>query len=93
MSILSKLFGRGGGDASAPEEQPVTYKGFTIRPAPIVEGKQYRLAAWIEKEVGGEPKSHHLIRADMTATRDTAVEAAIAKAKQLIDEQGEQLFL
>ncbi|WP_375262917.1 HlyU family transcriptional regulator [Palleronia sp.] len=92
MSILSKLFGRGGGGASAPEEQPVTYKGFIIRPAPIVEGKQHRLAAWIEKEVNGETRSHHLIRADMTAARDTAVEAAIAKSKQVIDEQGEGLF-
>lgn len=91
MSILSKLFGRGGG-GSGGEEQAVTYKGFTIRPAPIVEGKQHRLAAWVEKEVNGEMKSHHLIRADMTAARDTAVEAAIAKSKQVIDEQGERLF-
>ena len=91
MSILSKLFGRGG-DASAPEEQPVIYKEFRIRPAPILEGKQYRLAAWIEKEIGGEMKTHHLIRADVTAARDTAVDAAISKAKQVIDEQGEALF-
>lgn len=91
MSILSKLFGRSG-DKSMPEEQPVIHEGFKIRPAPIVEGNQYRLAAWIEKEVGGEMRTHHLVRADMTTSRETAVDAAIAKAKHLIDEQGESLF-
>ena len=91
MSILSKLFGRSG-DKSMPEEQPVTYNGFRIRPAPMVEGNQYRLAAWIEKEVGGETKTHHLVRADMTTSRETAVDAAIAKSKQVVDEQGERLF-
>ena len=90
MSILSKLFGRGGD--KAPTDPPETYKGFTIRPAPMAEGGEYRLAAWIEKEVGGETKSHHLVRADLTRDRDTAVSAAIAKAKQVIDEQGEGLF-
>ncbi|SFG15476.1 hypothetical protein SAMN04488020_101337 [Palleronia marisminoris] len=91
MSILSKLFGRSG-DKSAPEEESVSYKGFKIRPAPIVEGSEYRLGAWIEKDIDGELRTHHLVRADMTTSRETAVDAAIAKAKLVIDEQGERLF-
>lgn len=89
MSLFSKLFG-GGASASAPE--PETYQGFAIHPDPMPEGRQFRLQARIEKDVGGEIKSHTVIRADVFESRDAAVEAAIVKAKQVIDEQGDRLF-
>ena len=57
MSILSKLFG--GSGASKPAADPVVYEGFAIYPEPIAEGGQHRIAARIEKEIGGELKSHH----------------------------------
>lgn len=88
MSLFSKLFG--GGDTPAPE--PETYEGFAIYPDPMPEGRQYRLQARIEKEVGGEVKSHTVIRADVFESRDAAEAAAIVKAKQVIDEQGDRLF-
>lgn len=88
MSILKRLFG--GGTSKAAESQIEEYNGFRIIPEPINEGGQYRLAARIENADGS--KSHHLIRADMIRDYDDAVEAAIAKAKQMIDQMGERVF-
>ena len=82
MSILSRLFG--GGAKSAPETaEPEVYKDFTITPTPIAEGGQFRLSAVIAKEVNGTLKEHTLIRADLLASRDAAIEAAIRKGKQM----------
>ncbi|MEO1788549.1 MAG: HlyU family transcriptional regulator [Pseudomonadota bacterium] len=50
------------------------------------------MQARIEREVGGEVQSHTVIRADVFESRDAAVEAAIVKSKQVIDEQGDRLF-
>ena len=65
---------------------------FTITPNPQREGSQYRLAGIISKEIDGEVKSHHLIRADMFGSADECGEACIRKAKQVIKEQGDRLF-
>ena len=43
-------------------------------------------------DVDGEVREHRLIRADTFQDVDTAASASIAKAKQMIDEQGAQLF-
>ncbi|MEL6645479.1 MAG: HlyU family transcriptional regulator [Pseudomonadota bacterium] len=88
MSFLKKLFG--GGEAAKTE--PETYQGFAIHPDPMPEGRQYRLQARIEKDIDGEVKTHMVIRADVFESRDAAEAAAITKAKQVIDEQGDQLF-
>ncbi len=91
MSLFKRLFGGGsGGTISAAE--PEDHNGFRIFPAPVKEGGQYRLGARIVKEVDGTEKTHHLIRADTFADPDHASEAAIVKAKQLIDQMGERLF-
>ncbi|MBS0125320.1 HlyU family transcriptional regulator [Thetidibacter halocola] len=92
MSILSRLFGGGGGGAKAPSVEPVEYEGFRITPQPMPEDGQFRLAALIEAEVDGETKTHHLIRADLIRDRAEAETAAIRKAKQMIDQQGKRLF-
>jgi hypothetical protein len=90
MSLLSKLFG---GTSDTPNKvQPELHDGFQITPEPMKDGSQYRLAARIEKEVAGEMKSHHLIRADTFPDPDQAAKAALAKAKQLIDQMGDRLF-
>ncbi len=89
MSLLSRLFG---GKTPAPGAEPVEYKGFTIVPEPIAEGSRYRIAARIEKGAGEEKRTHRMIRADILDDRDGAIEATTAKAKQMIDEQGERLF-
>ena len=87
MSFLSKLFG-GGGGASAPEPATETYKGFTITPTPQREGSNWRIAAMIEKD----GQAYTVIRADQLSDREECEKFSIAKAKQVIDEQGDRLF-
>jgi hypothetical protein len=92
MSFWKNLFG--GGDeakeaAPAPGED---YKGFTIRATPMSVGSEYQLAGRIEKDVDGELKVHEFVRADRLSSRDEAVSFALAKARQIIDEQGNGLF-
>ena len=91
MSILSRLFGSKGDDPgkAAPGEE---YSGFTIFPEPEQDGPRWRLAARIEKEIDGAVKSHRMIRADTFESAEAAATAAAAKARILIDEQGERIF-
>ena len=74
MSLLSKLFGGGG---AKPAAKPEEYEGFQISAQPVSEGPRYRIGALIEKEIGGETKSHTLIRADTLEDRQSANEASI----------------
>ena len=90
MSLLKKLFG--GGASAKPAQKPETYKDFTITPKSMPADGQHRISAIITKEVNGEMKSHHLIRADTLMTAESAAEAAFEKAKILIDQQGDRLF-
>lgn len=90
MSILSRLFG--GGGAPTPRPEPEAYKGFAITADPMKEGPRWRIAAHIVKEIGGETKTHHLIRADTLDDHETAVKASLGKARQMIDEQGDRIF-
>jgi len=88
MSLLGRLFGGG-----TPEEPTtVDYEGFTITPTPIKEGSKFRLSAKIAREVDGEVKEHILIRADTLDSQDQADEAAVNKAKQMIDQMGLRVF-
>ena len=95
MSFFRKLFG-GGGGSSEPAAPRVaaseTYEGFAIAAAPMPEGGQFRLAATITKSVDGEERVHRLIRADMFTSDDEAAQAALRKARQVVDEQGEAMF-
>ena len=43
-------------------------------------------------EVDGEMKTHTLIRADTIGELEAAKQASTAKARQMIDEQGEGIF-
>ena len=91
MSILSRLFGGGKGSVSEPAAEE--YDGFRIFAEPMKDGSKFRIAARIERDVGGETKVHQLIRADTLESHEAAVTASSAKAKQVIDEQGDRLFL
>ena len=84
MSLLSKLFGGGKPQLATTE----TYKDFAITPAPQKDASGWRLAATIEKD----GKTHQLIRADVIQDKAQADTAAVNKAKQMIDEQGDRLF-
>ncbi|WP_425038370.1 HlyU family transcriptional regulator [Primorskyibacter sp. S187A] len=86
MSLLSKLFGGGKSPEAAPKGE--IYEGFSITATPQRADGGYRIGALIEKD----GKRHDLIRADVIADHDTAVEASVAKAKQMIDQMGDRLF-
>ena len=90
MSLLKRLFGSGSTQAAAVE--PETYKDMHIYAEPAVEGKTYRLAARITQDKDGETREYYLIRADTFQDKGQAAEASVAKARQMIDEQGERLF-
>lgn len=87
MSLLSRLFGS---KSEKPEATPSSedHKGFRITPKPIREGGQFRVSALIEKD----GRRHELIRADTMASLEEAMVLSLAKARQMIDEQGERLF-
>jgi hypothetical protein len=91
MSFWKTLFG--GTAATEPAVAPTEYKGFLIRPAPYRDGDQYQTAGTIEKEIGGVLKEHRFIRADRHASHEAAVSFTLDKAKQIVDLQGERIFL
>ena len=93
--LLGKLFGGGGGSAREPEPEAgeaVEHGGFTIVPAPIKEGGQYRTAGTISREVDGQMKSARFIRADNHSDRQAAMDHSVRKGMQIVDEQGASLL-
>ncbi len=88
MNLLSRFFGK----PAVAAAQAVLHKDYRIFPQPIKEGAVYRIAARVEKDVGGGTKVHQLIRADTRSSAEEATEATIAKAKQAIDQLGDALF-
>jgi hypothetical protein len=93
MSFWKSLFGGSSSSASdAKASAPVEYNGFTIRAAPYKAEGQYQTAGAITKDVGGVAKEHKFIRADRHASYDDAVEFSLAKARQIIDQQGDRIF-
>ena len=85
-SFFSSLFGRKDPETGGTGAE--THEGFTITPAPVRDGGAWRIAAVVEKD----GRTHKLIRADTLTDRDEAARAAIAKARQAIDEQGDRIF-
>ena len=70
----------------------VDYKGYRIRPAPYRANGQFQTAGTIEKDFPDGVKEHRFVRAETHPGRDDAASFAIAKAKQIIDEQGDSIF-
>ncbi|MDP5084350.1 MAG: HlyU family transcriptional regulator [Yoonia sp.] len=85
MALFSKLFGGGKTPEASP---PETYKDFAIFAVPLKESDGWRISARIEKD----GQTYTLIRADVIQSKEQADAASIAKAKQMIDEQGDRLF-
>jgi len=83
--------GRGGADP--PEAAAVEYKGYRIRPTPYRTNGHYQTAGIIDKDTPEGVKEHRFIRADTHPSRDAAIEFAISKAKQIIDLQGDRIFI
>jgi hypothetical protein len=95
MSFWKKLFG---GDGSAPKSiEPAvvgeeSYKGHTVKAITMMVGSEYQLAGTIEKAFDGETKTYQFVRADRFSSKEDVVTYALAKGRQIIDEQGEGIF-
>jgi hypothetical protein len=91
MSFWKKLFGGQNAQQDAPAAT-VEHEGYTMSAEPQKEGGQWRLAGTVSRQVGGETKTHRLVRADLFADRNEAIEAFYRKAKLVIAQQGERMF-
>ncbi len=78
--------------ATSPRFEPASYQGFDIHPEPMAEGGQYRLHGRITRLKDGELQEYRLIRSDLLPSAEQAAEMMVAKAKRVIDENGERIF-
>jgi len=90
--FFKSLLGGAVGSDQAQATAPVDYKGFAIEAAPINEDGKYRSAGFISGEVDGETRRIQFIRADQNSDLQAAIDHSIAKAQQIIDEQGSNLL-
>jgi hypothetical protein len=93
MSFLKRLFG--GGSQPAAEAGPAAtaeHEGFMLKATPYQEQGQWQMCGVIEKEIGGELKSHRFVRADRFPDQAQAAEFTLAKARQIVDQMGERVF-
>src|SRR5688500_6607288 len=66
--------------------------GYRIRPTPYPSGGQYQTAGLIEKVFAEGPKQYRFVRAETHPSSADAAAFAIAKGKQIINEQGDRFF-
>jgi hypothetical protein len=85
--------GRGQGASEGPPAEAVEYKGYRIRPAPYQANGLYQTAGVIEKDSPEGVKEHRFVRADTHSSREAAIDFTISKAKQIIDLQGDRIFM
>lgn len=88
----TRLAGGSGGASNGPPIAAVEYKGYRITPTPIQSGGQYRTAGTIEKDTPDGVKEHRFVRADTCHGLEDAISFTVAKAKQIIDQQGDSIF-
>lgn len=94
MSFFSKIFG-GGNKANSGEPKSLgseDYNGYKIEAIEMKQGSEYILAGNISKSFGDEIKTKKFIRADRLSSPQQAADAALKKAKQIIDQEGDNLF-
>ena len=90
--LFRSLFGSGSDEGDAGGGATLEYNGYVIRPTPRKEGGEWLTAGVISRQIGDETKEHHFIRAERHASRDSAADFSLLKAKQIIDEQGDRIF-
>ncbi|MDV7103506.1 HlyU family transcriptional regulator [Vibrio sp. TH_r3] len=92
MGFFSKLFGSNTVSSPKVQVEPVEYEGFLIYPDAKPESSQYRIAGRITKERDGEIQEHNFIRSDVVASKETANELMLTKAKMFIDQMRGEIF-
>ncbi len=69
--------------------QAVTYKGFTIQPAPrqLVDTGQWELNVFISWAVDDEEDSRHFVKTGRYATEAEATAQCLVYGQQIVDDQ------
>ncbi len=88
--FFKSMFSGSPGQRSLPD--PVEYKEFSIQADPLYEDGKYRTAGYISGERNGEQRQVRFIRADQHGDEQAAIEHALQKGRQIIDEQGPSLL-
>ena len=89
-NFLKSMFSGSTGQRPLPD--PVDYKEFSIQADPLYEDGKYRTAGYISGERDGEMRKVRFIRADQHGDEQAAIEHALQKGRQIIDEQGPALL-
>ncbi len=94
MSFLKFLFGKNANDNNDGERLlgEDDYKGYIISAYEKKSGAEFQIFGTIEKEIGGEKKCRQFIRADRLSSIEEVREFTLKKGRQIIDEQGDDLF-
>ncbi len=87
FKFIKNRFAHGADSKTASRDRAVEYEGYTIIPAPRKTGNGWTTEGDIEREVNGEVRSEHFIRAETHTDTEQAISHTITKAKRIIDEQ------
>ena len=86
---IRKLFRR---DPDSQRAPPTEYRGYLITPTPQRSGAEFHTCGEIARTVGAETRTARFIRADRHGSEEQAMQHAIQKGRQIIDELGDDLF-
>ena len=92
LGFLKNMLGGSGSESEPEGAEPVEHNGFTIVAAPRKASGGWSTEGRIRKDVDGEAKEVHFIRADTSMSREAAITLSVSKARKIIDEQGERVF-
>ncbi|MBI3706939.1 MAG: hypothetical protein HY246_04585 [Proteobacteria bacterium] len=91
--FVRNIFGpKKAGPSAVEPDAAVDYKGYSIRPSPRQQGSQWTTEGVIAKQFPDGEKECRFIRADTHGEKTDALASCVAKAKRIIDEQGDQMF-
>ncbi|MFC6671752.1 HlyU family transcriptional regulator [Marinobacterium aestuariivivens] len=83
---------RGRGPGGRRSGEAIDYKGYQIfLKARPVDGL-YGVGGLIRREIDGEVREHLFIRADQLPSREQCDEVTLQKARQTIDQLGDEIF-
>lgn len=94
MSFWKSLFGGGSGETARPTEaiRTAEHNGYRIEAMPYAEAGQFQVAGVISKSIDGVAIQHRFVRADRFGSLEEAAGFAIMKGRQIIDQQGDEIF-
>ncbi|MCY4051122.1 MAG: HlyU family transcriptional regulator [Gammaproteobacteria bacterium] len=90
MGFLKSIFGREQTKTNA--EEAVIYNGFLIQPCPNKVTHGWTTEAVITFEKDGQEQTHRFLRADISFSREEAVQLTLNKAQTMIEQMGEKIF-